>query len=219
MRAALAAYPDWWGGRAAPHARGPQGTHNSACGVPGLVAVAIAANGSVANVTDIQAGRLEAGLAQSDVAYWAMSGTGSFDNRAPAGDLRAIAYLYPEAVHLVVRKGSGIRSVADLRGKRVSLDEPGSGTLAAARLEAEPPPGKRAAVVAAAAGPATVAADPPRAARRGTPHRRMPAPDSRRRKSTRFSLSAAGRFRRSPSLPNASTSTSCRSAAGRRSSV
>ena len=105
-----------------------------ACGVPGLVAIAIAANGSVANVTDIQAGRLEAGLAQSDVAYWAMNGTGSFDSRPPARDLRAIAYLYPEAVHLVVRKGSGIRSVADLKGKRVSLDEPGSGTLADARL-------------------------------------------------------------------------------------
>ena len=48
--------------------------------------------------------------------------------------LRAICNLYSESIHLVVRKGSGIRTVADLRGKRVSLDEPGSGTLVDARL-------------------------------------------------------------------------------------
>jgi TRAP transporter TAXI family solute receptor len=47
--------------------------------------------------------------------------------------LRAIASLYAETIHLVVRKGLGIRTVADLRGRRVSLDEPGSGTLIDAR--------------------------------------------------------------------------------------
>jgi TRAP transporter TAXI family solute receptor len=105
-----------------------------ACGVPGLVAVAIAANGAVANVNDIQAGRLEAGFTQSDIAHWAANGTGVFEGRNKAPDLRAIANLYPETMHLVVRKGSGIESVADLKGKRVSLDEPGSGTLADAKL-------------------------------------------------------------------------------------
>jgi len=48
--------------------------------------------------------------------------------------LRAIANLYPESIQLVVRKGSGIKSVPDLRGKKISLDEPGSGTLVDARL-------------------------------------------------------------------------------------
>ncbi len=105
-----------------------------ACGVPGLVAIAIASNGSIANVNDIQAGRLEAGFTQSDVAYWASTGGGVFEGRDKAPDLRGIANLYPESVHLVVRKGSGIGSVADLKGKRVSLDEAGSGTLADARL-------------------------------------------------------------------------------------
>ena len=47
--------------------------------------------------------------------------------------LRLIANLYPESVHVVVKKGSGIKSVADLKGKRVALDEPGSGTLVNAR--------------------------------------------------------------------------------------
>jgi TRAP transporter TAXI family solute receptor len=105
-----------------------------ACGVPGLVAVAIAANGAVANVNDVQAGRLEAGFTQSDIAHWAITGTGVFQGRDKAPDLRAIANLYPETIHLVVRKGSGIASVADLKGKRVSLDEVGSGTLADARI-------------------------------------------------------------------------------------
>ena len=48
--------------------------------------------------------------------------------------LRLIANLYPESVHIVVRKGSGIKTVFDLKGKRVALDEPGSGTLVDARL-------------------------------------------------------------------------------------
>jgi hypothetical protein len=45
-----------------------------------------------------------------------------------------IANLYPESLHIVVKKGSGIKTVADLKGKRVALDEPGSGTLVNARL-------------------------------------------------------------------------------------
>src|SRR3546814_10759075 len=42
--------------------------------------------------------------------------------------------LYPETIHLVAREDAGIKSVADLRGKRVSLDEPGSGTLVDAQI-------------------------------------------------------------------------------------
>jgi TRAP transporter TAXI family solute receptor len=48
--------------------------------------------------------------------------------------LRLIANLYPESVHIVVRKGLGVKSPADLKGKRVALDEPGSGTLINARI-------------------------------------------------------------------------------------
>lgn len=103
--------------------------------VPGkLVASAVATNGSVANVNGIVGGSLESGFSQSDVAYWAYSGTGTFEGKPKAADLRLIATLYPESIHLVVRKGSGIKSVKDLRGKRVSLDEPGSGTLVDVRL-------------------------------------------------------------------------------------
>ena len=99
-----------------------------------LVATAQASNGSLANVTAVAGGAMEAGMTQSDVATWAYTGTGAFEGKPKITDLRMIANLYPESIHLVVKKGSGIRSVADLKGKRVALDEPGSGTLINARM-------------------------------------------------------------------------------------
>ena len=104
------------------------------CGVPGLVATAVASNGSVANINGITSGQMESGFTQSDVAYWAYTGTGVYEGKPKVGELRLIANLYPETIHIVARKGAGIKSVADLRGKRVSLDEPGSGTLVDARI-------------------------------------------------------------------------------------
>ena len=104
------------------------------CGVPGLVGIAQSSNGSVANVDAIHSGMLESGFVQSDIAHWAYTGTGIYAGSPPVDNLRAIANLYPESIHLVARKGAGISSVADLAGKRVSLDEPGSGTLVDARI-------------------------------------------------------------------------------------
>ena len=104
------------------------------CGVPGLVATAVASNGSVANVNGIAGGSLESGFSQSDVAFWAHTGTGIFADKGAVEKVRAIANLYPESIHLVARADAGIKSVADLKGKKVSLDEPGSGTLVDARL-------------------------------------------------------------------------------------
>lgn len=102
---------------------------------PGKVVVtAQATNGSLANVNAIAGGAMESGFSQSDVATWAYTGTGAFEGKPKIGDLRMIANLYPESIHLVVKKGSGIKTVADLKGKRVALDEPGSGTLINARM-------------------------------------------------------------------------------------
>jgi uncharacterized protein len=104
------------------------------CGVPGLVATAVASNGSVANVSAIASGSAQSGFTQSDVAYWAYNASGIYDGRPKVDVLRAIANLYPESFHLVARKGAGIKTIKDLNGKRISLDEPGSGTLVDARL-------------------------------------------------------------------------------------
>jgi hypothetical protein len=101
---------------------------------PGKIsATAQASAGSVANVNAVASGQLESGFSQADVATWAHSGTGVWEGRPAVTGLRLIANLYPESVHIVARKGAGIRTVADLKGKRVALDEPGSGTLINAR--------------------------------------------------------------------------------------
>ena len=104
------------------------------CGVPGLIAVAQSTEGSVANVAAIAGGRLESGLCQADVAYWAFQGEAVFEGQEPITKLRTLANLYPEAIQLVVRADAGIRSVADLKGKRISVDREGSGTLVDTRL-------------------------------------------------------------------------------------
>lgn len=104
------------------------------CGVPGLISVAQATMGSVDNVLAIANGTLESGLAQADVAAWAYSGTGIFKGKKPLANLRAIANLYPESVHVVVRRAARVRDFHGLEGKRVSLDAKGSGTHVNARL-------------------------------------------------------------------------------------
>jgi len=112
---------------------GPPGSRacedGGSCGVPGLIAAAQTTRGSVDNIRGVINGQLESALAQSDLIYAAYYGTGPFKDAGFSGkSLRVIANLYPEDVHLIVRKGANIKHVSDLKGKRVSIDLPGSGT-------------------------------------------------------------------------------------------
>ncbi|MFQ5774165.1 MAG: TAXI family TRAP transporter solute-binding subunit [Kiloniellaceae bacterium] len=104
------------------------------CGVPGLIAVAQSTEGSVANVLGIAEGTLESGLSQADISYWAYNGEGIFKKTGPLTKLRTLANLFSESVHIVVHRNSRIHNVADLRGKRVSIDREGSGTRVDALL-------------------------------------------------------------------------------------
>ncbi|MEL6953121.1 MAG: TAXI family TRAP transporter solute-binding subunit [Pseudomonadota bacterium] len=104
------------------------------CGVPGLIASAVSSRGSVDNINAILSGLRSSGFAQSDVAFWAYTGTGTREGEEPAENLRSIAALFPEHIHLVTLEGSGIEGVGDLAGLRVSIDEPGSGTRVDATL-------------------------------------------------------------------------------------
>ncbi len=113
---------------------GPACGDGGGCGVPGLIAVAQATDGSVANLAAIAEGRFHSALAQADVIHWAYSGEGPLQGQGENTALRAIANLYPESVHLVARRGSGIATVADLKGRPVSLDTAGSGSRADAEL-------------------------------------------------------------------------------------
>lgn len=104
------------------------------CGVPGLIAVAQTSDGSVANVTGVGRGLIDSGLAQADIIDAAYNGTGTYFRRQPLPNLRVIANLYPETLHLVARRGSGIARVRDLIGRRVSIDRPGSGARVSAEI-------------------------------------------------------------------------------------
>ncbi len=101
-----------------------------ACGVPGLVAIAVSTNASVANVNSIQAGQLEAGLSGAATVYESYNGVGKFEGNRK-DKIRVIANLFPEDMHLVMPKGSTLGSLRDLKGKRVGIAQAGSGTQVA----------------------------------------------------------------------------------------
>jgi len=79
-------------------------------GVPGMVAVAQATQGSVQNINLIQSGNAESGFVQSDVTHWAYTATGLFEGRPKLERVRIIAHLFPEHIHAAVRRDSPIRN-------------------------------------------------------------------------------------------------------------
>jgi TRAP transporter TAXI family solute receptor len=103
------------------------------CGPAGLIVSTRASEGSIANVTAVNAGNVSSGIAQTDVVALAVAGKGAFTKAGPSKQLRVIANLYGEDVHLLAAKNANIKSVSDLRGKRVSMSSEGSGTINTAR--------------------------------------------------------------------------------------
>jgi TRAP transporter TAXI family solute receptor len=89
--------------------------------------------GSVFNVNALAAGDIEVGFTQSDVQYQAMKGEGGFKDKSQP-KLRALFSLYPELFTLVARQDAKITKFEDIKGKRVNLADPGSGTRATMEL-------------------------------------------------------------------------------------
>ena len=83
--------------------------------------------GSVYNLNAIGAGELDMGVAQSDWQFHAYNGTSKFEEAGANKDLRAVFSVHPEPFTVVARADSGIKSFADLKGKRVNIGNPGSG--------------------------------------------------------------------------------------------
>ena len=100
------------------------------CGVPGLIAIAQSTTASVFNNAAVQNGELEAGLAAADVTRSMYLGEGKFEGKAHP-NLRIVANLYPEDLHLVLPEGSSISDLGDLADKRVGIAQAGSGTQVA----------------------------------------------------------------------------------------
>lgn len=85
-------------------------------------------SGSVSNIDAIVAGDIDFGIVQSDDQHQALYGLAGWEKRGPQQDLRAVFSLYTEYVTLVAGADSQIRTIYDLKGKRVGIGAPGSGT-------------------------------------------------------------------------------------------
>lgn len=86
--------------------------------------------GSVDNLNAIAAGERQMGTVQSDTQYNAYKGLGTFEGKAN-DKLRVVFSTYPEAFTVVAREDSGVKTFDDLKGKRVNIGNPGSGTRTA----------------------------------------------------------------------------------------
>ena len=95
---------------------------------PDMAVRHIETEGSVQNATLLVRGEADYAIVQADVAAEALAGRGPFARLGPASTLRALGSLFPDAVHVVVPSKSSIRSVEELRGKRVDIGGPESGT-------------------------------------------------------------------------------------------
>ena len=99
------------------HARKETGTH----------CYAESTGGSISNLQALRSGELSFAIAQSDWQYKAYKGEGVFAEAGPFTELRSIFSLHSEMFTVAVSKKSGIRSFADLKGKRVNIGDAGSG--------------------------------------------------------------------------------------------
>ena len=87
---------------------------------------AIVGNGSQANVEDLDAGAVQLAFCQSDVASYAYQGTNLFEETGAVDSFSVVAALYMEQVQIVTMNPE-IKTVADLKGKTVSIGAAGSG--------------------------------------------------------------------------------------------
>ena len=106
--------------------------------VANVQATAQTSGASVANIRLLQRGDVAVAFVQNDITYYAFYGTEMFkDNVAnkvqPVANLRGMAMLYPESIQVVTLRSKQFHSIADLRGKRIAVGAPGSGTEVNAR--------------------------------------------------------------------------------------
>jgi len=92
--------------------------------VDGVQATAEETKGYVANIALMQGGELEASMATSLSAYEAWAGTGNYAGTEP-GKILSWMSIAPVAMHIITTEGSGVNSVADLKGKRIGMGQPG----------------------------------------------------------------------------------------------
>jgi hypothetical protein len=100
--------------------------------IKGMNASAQSTGASVANINMLKEGSIDLAIVQNDITYYAVNGTEMFKDNA-VKNIKGIATLYPETCQFVTLDSSGIKSIADLKGKRVAVGAAGSGAEANAR--------------------------------------------------------------------------------------
>jgi len=101
--------------------------------IEGVTANAQSTGASVENIGLVANGETEIAFIQNDVTYYAWTGTESFADKEKVTNIRGMAMLYPEVVQVIATAESGIKTIADLKGKKVAVGAPGSGTEVNAR--------------------------------------------------------------------------------------
>jgi uncharacterized protein len=84
-------------------------------------------DGSVANLNHLKEGTIAFALVQSDVIYQSYRGINRFEGK-PYKKLRSVMAIYPEVLTLIVKKNAGITTLQDIKGKRINMGNPGSGS-------------------------------------------------------------------------------------------
>lgn len=96
--------------------------------IPGSKTAVQATKASAENLNLLQAGRGEAAISLGDSLSDAWKGNEEASFKVPLKKLRTIAALYPNYIHFVAAADSGIKTLADIKGKRISVGAPKSGT-------------------------------------------------------------------------------------------
>ena len=100
--------------------------------VKGANASAQSTGASVANVNLLKEGKVDIAFVQNDISYYAVKGLEMFKGKE-VKNLKALATLYPETIQIVTTAKTGVKTLADVKGKRVAVGAAGSGTEANAR--------------------------------------------------------------------------------------
>lgn len=100
--------------------------------IPGMNASSQSTGASVANVNLIKEGKVELALIQNDIAFYAVNGTEMFKDKR-VSNMKGVATLYNETIQIVTLANANIKTVMDLKGKRVAVGALRSGTEANAR--------------------------------------------------------------------------------------
>ena len=96
--------------------------------IPNTQATAEVTGASVDNLKLLQVGKVDLAFTLADTLAEAVNGSGPFKETGAVGSVRTLAVLYTNYTHIVVRANLGIKTVADLKGRTVSVGAPGSGT-------------------------------------------------------------------------------------------